>query len=198
MKASVKSTTVDILTFLKDLGKVSLSAFFPSNVSYAQSGRVLFGLDHPTRQERYLAAQRRRERGERHRISSMLSHLRKQGFVERQGPNKKSIWWITYKGKQFLKTQSEKANIPALPPPDGVVRLFAFDVPENLRKRRDWLRVQLVSQDFKMLQKSVWVGTRPLTEDFLEELKSRKLFPYIHIASIDRKGTLTDEKSRVQ
>lgn len=191
----MKTITVNVLSFLVEFGKVALGAFFPPNISYAHSGRVLFGLDPPSRYERHLAERKRREREEKHRISCILSHLRKQGFVMRQGPKKKSIWWITPKGKQFLKARlRDKSEISTLPPPDGIVRLVAFDIPESFRKRRDWLRTKLVTQDFRMLQKSVWIGTRPLAEEFLEELKDQKLLPFIHIVSIDRKGTLTDGK----
>jgi hypothetical protein len=41
-----------------------------------------------------------------------------------------------------------------------------------------------------MLQKSVWIGKRPLPEYFLEMLRERELFEYFHIFEIKESGTL--------
>jgi DNA-binding transcriptional regulator PaaX len=49
--------------------------------------------------------------------------------------------------------------------------LLIYDIPEGRKKERDWFRRQLKNFDFKMIQRSVWVGPSPLPEDFLGYLK---------------------------
>lgn len=53
--------------------------------------------------------------------------------------------------------------------------LLIYDVPETMKKERDWFRRQLVNFGFVMVQRSVWVGPSPLPKDFLEYLKKIKI-----------------------
>lgn len=56
--------------------------------------------------------------------------------------------------------------------PAGKVRVMVlFDVPEKKRKVRNWLRMQLKTWDFKMIQQSVWLGKGPLPGEFIERLR---------------------------
>ncbi|HNW71476.1 MAG TPA: CRISPR-associated endonuclease Cas2 [Candidatus Paceibacterota bacterium] len=49
--------------------------------------------------------------------------------------------------------------------------LLVYDIPELMKKERDWFRRQLISFGFVMIQKSVWVGPSPLPKEFLNYLK---------------------------
>ena len=49
--------------------------------------------------------------------------------------------------------------------------LLIYDVPEAMKKERDWFRRQLKNFGFIMIQKSVWVGPSPLPKDFISYLK---------------------------
>ena len=53
--------------------------------------------------------------------------------------------------------------------------LLIYDVPEAMKKERDWFRRQLKSFGFVMIQKSVWVGPSPLPKEFLDYLKEIKI-----------------------
>lgn len=118
----------------------------------------------------------------------VLSRLKKDGLVE----NKGRIWQITEKGKLWLKrftSQNEfTKKITEKKEPDLVV---VFDVPEKERKKRDYLRLELVSLGFQQLQKSVWLGHGPLPENFLEYLRQSCLFSCVHIFSIKKYGTIS-------
>jgi DNA-binding transcriptional regulator PaaX len=45
--------------------------------------------------------------------------------------------------------------------PDGKLRIVIFDVPEKLKRNRNFFRRHLVELGFKMRQKSVWVSPLP-------------------------------------
>lgn len=49
--------------------------------------------------------------------------------------------------------------------------LLMYDIPHAQKKERDWFRRQLKNFNFIMIQKSVWVGPSPLSEDFSDYLK---------------------------
>lgn len=53
--------------------------------------------------------------------------------------------------------------------------IIIYDIPENLKKERDWFRRQLVKFEYIMIQRSVWVGPSPLPKDFLDYLKEIKI-----------------------
>jgi DNA-binding transcriptional regulator PaaX len=65
-----------------------------------------------------------------------------------------------------------------------------FDIPERERKKRDWIRSQLVSFGFEPLQKSVWSGGSPLPKNFIEDIEIMNLDHCIHIFSVRDSGTL--------
>ncbi|MFA5937055.1 MAG: hypothetical protein WC822_04215 [Candidatus Paceibacterota bacterium] len=53
--------------------------------------------------------------------------------------------------------------------------IIIYDIPENLKKERDWFRRQLVKFEYIMIQRSVWVGPSPLPKEFLDYLKEIKI-----------------------
>lgn len=53
--------------------------------------------------------------------------------------------------------------------------LLIYDIPETMKKERDWFRRQLISFGFVMVQKSVWVGPSPLPKEFLDYLREIKI-----------------------
>jgi len=53
--------------------------------------------------------------------------------------------------------------------------IVMYDIPDSMKKERDWFRRQLIKFDFEMIQRSVWVGPAPLPREFLEYLKFLKI-----------------------
>lgn len=118
----------------------------------------------------------------RETVSTTLSRMKKRGLVSRSGSKKRAVWRITREGKRHFQVRVDSA----LPPEDGKVRLVIFDVPERERRKRDWLRYHLLACDYSPLQKSVWMGTRPLPADLNDEFKSIGLTSYVHIVSLEK------------
>ena len=53
--------------------------------------------------------------------------------------------------------------------------LLIYDIPEPMKKERDWFRRHLIEFGYIMIQRSVWVGPSPLPKEFLEYLKEIKI-----------------------
>jgi CRISPR-associated endonuclease Cas2 len=53
--------------------------------------------------------------------------------------------------------------------------LLIYDIPEAMKKERDWFRRQLRSFGYIMIQRSVWVGPSLLPKEFLNYLKMIKI-----------------------
>lgn len=115
-------------------------------------------------------------------VSATLSRLRKDGSVTVNGSKKKTLWSITAKGKLHFKSMKAEWELPA---EDGKVRLVIYDIPEDMKNQRIWLRNRLVTCEYNYLQKSVWVGTRPLPKKLRDELKERRILSYIHVIGVE-------------
>lgn len=168
-----------ILEKLLEFGEVTLDAFFPAKYPEARLWRSILGLD-PS----YEFSPRT--------FSTILWRLRQQGLVARRG-SRKARWSLTPEGETVLENSRTENPFADLPPPDRIARLVIFDIPERDRKKRDAVRQELLACDFKALQKSVWLGYRPLPEDFLELLDELNLRKHVHILTIRDPGTIATE-----
>jgi DNA-binding PadR family transcriptional regulator len=123
---------------------------------------------------------------------SLLNKLKNQGFIKKEGKNKKTIWSITQKGLEKLKIIKEKRKLNIDYPKEKGDKLIiiTFDIPEQEKHKREWLRSVLVALDFKLLQKSVWIGKTQIPQDFLNDLKDQKMLNYVHIFKISKSGTI--------
>ena len=73
------------------------------------------------------------------------------------------------KGKRYYQYRHFIFNFPLSAPKDLIV---IYNIPNSKRKERDWFRRHLQKFDYKMIQKSVWVGPSPLPKDFLDYAKT--------------------------
>ncbi len=100
-------------------------------------------------------------------VSVALAKLRTKGLLGRSA----SGWRITAKGKEKVRAFSLLSYFPSpFKGKDPANTVIAFDIPENSRKSRDWLRNQIKIFGYKMLQQSLWVGPRPLPANFMKRL----------------------------
>lgn len=170
-----RSLTLLILKTIFDLGFVTIGSFFPAKYPQARMWRQILGLD-------------KSYQFSKQSFSTILWRLQRQGLIER----KDDKWSITNFGKKTIRETKFKQDLE-LPPKDGVVRLVIFDIPEQERKKREWLRLELMACDYKLLQKSVWVGYRPLPKIIFEALEYLNLRPHVHVFSIRHGGTFMED-----
>ena len=174
-----------ILEFLAGAGYAVLDGFLPPRYPEAKLARMLLGMD----------GRRRSRAAAKHTFSVALSRLKQQKLVTRTGSKRYARWHITSAGKKILRqTHPPEKDLYDLAPEDGVIRIVAFDIPEKIRAKRDWLREQLFACGYRLLQRSVFTGARPLPDAFIRRVDEMKIGKYLHIAGIDKNGTLRIEK----
>lgn len=123
-------------------------------------------------------------------ISKLLYKLEKEGLVAKQRKTKFNIWEITRKGKEWLKKKNSFLRPDYEIKKSNELKLIIFDIPEQKRKTRSWLRQALKNLDFRMLQKSVWIGKTILPPIFLDHLSRLEITSYVEIFSIGKTGTI--------
>src|SRR3989338_3301735 len=106
-----------------------------------------------------------------------LSRLKQKGLVE----NQNRIWNITHRGRAYLSRKQPRLPVHASPVLEKRHKnmIIAFDIPEREKKKRNWLRGELINLGFEMLQKSFWLGPSPLPKEFIHTLRDFKILPYI-------------------
>ncbi|MBI4837030.1 MAG: hypothetical protein HY813_01325 [Candidatus Portnoybacteria bacterium] len=123
---------------------------------------------------------------------SLLSKLKKENLITK---NQGDRIVITKEGEKYLQSKIERPSrykrYSTENLPEAEIVLVVFDVPEEKRAKRDWLRFQLAEFSFKALQKSVWWGETGLPKEFIKDLKKYEIFPYVHIFSVKKKGTIS-------
>ena len=136
---------------------------------------------------------------DRQRFYSLLSYLKKQGLVENKKEGRGSLWKITKRGLEKLHILRERNRYSKESATykegkaEGGLKIVAYDIPaEGNQKRRDWLRWALLNMGFTMLQKSVWVGKNKIPEEFVKDLRERRLLPYVQIFEVSNRGTLKE------
>ena len=176
-----------ILQILKELGEMTAEVFFTNYYnSYRNMYRRLYGKERSVSKKYF--------NQDRHKFYNLLFYLRKQGFVKREERlNKKPSWVLTRAGIVKLnKLKEKRSGLKFTEKRDkkDFLKIIVFDIPEKEKLKRAWLRSQLTILDFKMLQKSVWIGNSKLPEEFLKDLDDLGISRYIHIFGITKSGTL--------
>lgn len=150
-----------------------------TNTKMGMAGAIMKGLDKKSFWDYYEELKELKENSAR----TILWRLQKKGLVGKR----KNQYFLTKLGSKFIKIFQEK-NLEKQW--DGKWRIVMFDIPEKMRKERDWLRFQLLNLKYKSLQESVFIGKHPLEEDFFEEIINRNLRHFIRLVTI---GEIDDE-----
>jgi len=117
----------------------------------------------------------------------ILNRLQNKGLVEK----KDNKYILTFLGLKYFKRIKQKNSDREIKKWDGRWRVVMFDIPEKLRKERNWLRHQLYGLEYQLIQKSVFLGKWPLTEDFFNEIIERRLNNFIRLITV---GEIDDEE----
>lgn len=128
-------------------------------------------------------------------INSLIYKLKKDGLIQGQSG---AIPVLTDEGKDFLRELRGDVYKGYLPPVNKYKKekngedliIVIFDIPERLRKKRDWIREVLRYLDYTMLQQSVWNGRTKLPRNFIFDLKRFDIKRYVHIFSVKEEGTI--------
>jgi DNA-binding MarR family transcriptional regulator len=139
---------------------------------------------------------REEERRAIRRYYSVLQSLRRDGLIkEKVSPGKAKIIEITRKGKEKLK-KILKIQSTALPSVDYESKespthtVVSFDIPEKIRRKRDWLRAVLKNLGMKKVHQSFWIGKVKMPTVFLKDLRDLRLIEHIEILEVSKYGTL--------
>lgn len=106
-------------------------------------------------------------------IFDCIRGLRKRNLVEAVKENGKYSVVITRKGKiKLLENSTDDRK-------DGKWRMLSFDIPEQLRRKRDAFRRSIKRIGFRKLQKSLWVCPYIKADEVEEIISEYDLSKYV-------------------
>jgi CRISPR/Cas system-associated endoribonuclease Cas2 len=112
----------------------------------------------------------------RDKIYNQIYHLERFGYINKKGITKKGfLKLITAKGKK----QKEKKW-------DKKWRVVIFDIPEEIKSSRNYLRRFLIDIGFDKLQNSVWVSPYNNFEEVQDLVRRCKIEEYVILMIVDR------------
>jgi CRISPR/Cas system-associated endoribonuclease Cas2 len=136
------------------------------------------------------------EKYEKSKYYKLLSKLKSQGFIMEKardvGPG---IFVLTSAGKRKL-AKLKKRRAEMFPPKHyykekgGRFVIIIFDIPENERRKRAWLRSILAYLGLEMIQKSVWIGKVKIPKDFIADLTKLNIIDHVEILEVNKTGSL--------
>jgi len=119
-----------------------------------------------------------------------LARLKREGLIEEA--KDKKFYYLTPRGEKLAAFIKDRYSILEKPW-DGKIRLVVFDIPEDKRSQREWLRQELLLMQYKSLQKSVYIGKYPIPNDLYQELIKNGIFENVHIFTLEK----ADKKERI-
>ncbi|MBI5306087.1 CRISPR-associated endonuclease Cas2 [Candidatus Wolfebacteria bacterium] len=174
-------TVVDLVVVISTSGYGASYSKLQYNLDKIRSGRISKEI------KKDLAKQ------DRQKYYNLLYKLKKDGLMLENKNNK--ILTLTKKGKNkiFSIRENLKKRLPDIhyeKESGGKNIIITFDVPENKRGKREWLREVLRNLDLQMIQKSVWVGKIKIPKKFIEDLRKLDLIDCVEIFEISKTGSL--------
>ena len=151
LKHKTAAITNEVLWFLKDMGQL---------VPYPFEGKY----QHIQRLRHY----------DRYKVSRALWDLSNKGLVKKLNRTGKIYYEITNLGRA-RSLKYEYLRKPRKVKTNGLSTLIIFDIPEEKKKARGFLRRFLIQNGFIMLQKSVFIGRWEIDPQFKDLLKALKI-----------------------
>ncbi len=127
-------------------------------------------------------------------IYTLANRLKNAGFLEKletrdsEGRRLRSFFRLTSLGQEKLAGEPKSPPLKSRLTWDGLWRLLIFDIPEEEKDKREYLRHELKRRSFYMLQLSVWITpyeVEPDLQEVIDEIGVRDYVRFLVVNEID-------------
>jgi len=167
MSGSYKTSSF-ICSVLLEAGEIYVEIFLDPKYAFTRPSRRLFGLDQNWQPSR-------------NSLQVGIKRLIDRGIAEK----KNSKLGLTKEGRSIISGLIAKRKILDKKW-DGKYRLVIFDIPEIKKGSRRWLREELYLLRYIQLQKSVFIGKYPLSQDIIKDIKRLKLGDFVNYLLVEK------------
>lgn len=168
------NATAWVFLLLVNMGVLTISAFLSPSI-YKEPQYIDFGESGASDKKKKKIKFREMT------IRQSIWRLKKMGFVRQDGNSYK----LTEMGLKLARYILQRKKIIGSKW-DGKFRLVIFDIPEEKKEIRVWLREELYIINYQRLQKSVFIGKNALPEDLIKEIKKKKIGNFVNYILADK------------
>lgn len=186
----LKSKTAIVLEELKSGALLTLELLDAILGAYQRSYKAMLGITYkePPQKKSFYEIEREKQQV----FYTLLNKMKRDGLISKKQSSKGTLWQSTAKGLKKLGLIKKRRKNRYSVARDKTTKIIIFDIPETFKSKREWLRETLRFLEFKMLQKSVWIGTSVIPEDFILDLRDGGLLEYVHVFEIGTRGTIRE------
>lgn len=126
------------------------------------------------------------------RLRVFISKMKRDGLIEESSKNSTKL---SISSKGINKLSQLKNRLPTRhykKEAQNNLTIISFDIPERLRRKRDWIREVIRNLGFFMVHQSVWIGKIKIPESFILNLENLNILEYVEIFEINKSGTLKE------
>jgi DNA-binding transcriptional regulator PaaX len=136
------------------------------------------------------------KRAQQRELRRAIHYMKTRGLIKYDTRDYEHGIELTKAGKEHLvKRNYETMNLAIPKKWDKKWRLVFFDIPEDIKTKRNVLTLKLKSLGFRQLQKSIWIhpfSCRPEIEAVCEVLDIRRFVTLVEITEIDNEALLKE------
>lgn len=125
-------------------------------------------------------------------VRVLLSRLKSKGIVSNRRVGKKSYYFLTEQGKQYLTWGWGQIFHKETLEWNGKWRIVIYNIPEKIRKKRDEFRLYLMFNRYASLNSGIWIcpeGKGAISsEQLLEKVTRLGLEEYVQLFTADNVG----------
>ncbi len=118
------------------------------------------------------------------RYDRLIKYLKYKGYLYiKKSKNKNAVMFTSKGAKKILEIKRKITGL--IKRKDGKWQMVIFDIPEDIRKRRDYFRSGLKRLKYQKLQQSIWICPYDVLKDTQELIKYLKLTPFVKLLLIE-------------
>ncbi len=118
------------------------------------------------------------------RFGRLIKYLKHNNYLHIKQEKNKNAVMLTPKGAQrILEIKTKIEGIPKRK--DGKWEMIMFDIPEEIRNRRDYFRAGLKRLKYQRLQQSIWICPYDVLKETEELVKDLKLQAFVKILLLE-------------
>lgn len=171
MKISSEKILWKIFNLIGDIDKCL--TYIPRSIYYANNI------------EYYHFLQKLRRGRDRRKFCWFIDYLKKKNYIKLKKEQNKKFILLTQKGQdKILNIYIKKAKRKRRSDEKSV--LIIFDIPEALRKSRNFLRVNLKIMGYQMIQQSAWLSPYDVLEITQKLIKQYDIKKYVKIFLVSK------------
>lgn len=118
------------------------------------------------------------------RFNRLIKYLKYNGYLYVKKSKNRNAVMLTPKGaKKVLEIERKIKGLTKRK--DGKWQMVIFDIPEDIRKRRDYFRAGLKRLKYQKLQQSIWICPYDVLKDTQELVKYFRLGSFVKLLLIE-------------